>query len=195
MAIISITKDNICLTVGLLILGLYCVVASTPRRIQESFVPIASSTQMAIVSNDVDILPAEWSESMEEDIGPTPSCGQVELRPKIGSDPAGFYPKKGDDSIKNCNIGEALTVTNKLTSGGDVQQMVSCRITPHRSFTCDSQQLAKKAGCTFPPFLYSGKYQCNSAKPNLKEPPYQFSVVVNNDGDTTYSDRGPTLNR
>lgn len=178
---------------GIVALVTYLVVSYT--TVNEEFTDKGGSSQIAVVSNDVDALPANWIQSVSENIGTTPSCGNVELRPKLGDAMAGFYPKgDGGGSIKNCNIGESLTVSNKLTGGGGVQQMVSCRITPKRSFTCDSDQLSSGT-CTFPPYLYSGTYGCTSAKPSIKEPPYEFQVVVNNNKDNVYTDRGPTVDR
>ena len=151
----------ILISIGIMVIGLYCIIVT---KSTESFSILPISSQQVVVSNDVDSLPATWVETVEDDIGDTPSCGNVELRPKIGDSPVGFYPMNSyGTSVKNCNIGESLTLTNRLTDNVDLNQMVSCRITPKRSFTWDSKQL-RNGGCKFPPYLYSGSYNCTSAK-------------------------------
>ena len=153
---------RILITVGILIIGLYCLVYSSNK---ESFqTTLYYDTQYA--TNYVDNLSQDWPKQKSHWTN-APSCGNVYLQNARGSSKAGFHP-----GSKNCNVGETITITNQMTGG--VQQHISCRITPKTEFKCSSP------GCVFPPYVYSGQYQCKSYGSD-KDHPYTLNVTVNND--------------
>jgi len=131
--------------------------------------------------NVVDGLNDDWITDMQTkmpDWDPKPrSCGTIEIGATRGGSKGGFFP-----NTKNCNINEQLSVVNLHPN---VKQTVECQISPNRSFVCDNMKMGDE--CTFPPFLYSGKFQCTSAKQNtLGQKPFVSNVVVAGDEGAEY---------
>ena len=131
--------------------------------------------------NVVDGLKDDWITDMNTklpDWDPKPrSCGTIEIGATRGGSKGGFFP-----NAKNCNINEQLSVVNLHPN---VKQTVECQVSPNRSFVCDNMKMGDE--CTFPPFLYSGKYQCTSAKQNtLGQKAFVSNVVVAGDDGTEY---------
>jgi hypothetical protein len=122
--------------------------------------------------NIVDSLAPNWQESMEEakwQSSPR-SCGTLLMLPARGGAKAGFYP-----NTKNCNINEQIVVENQHDS---TYQSVECQITPNRKFSCNNLNMGGR--CKFPPFLYGGKYHCNSAdSAGGTKQPFSASIIVN----------------
>ena len=132
-------------------------------------------------TNEVDQLGTDWQVAMEEaEWDPPPrSCGTYEIGVTRGSSKAGFFP-----ASKNCNINEQITIVNKHPN---IRQTIDCQITPRRTFRCGN--LKEGDSCTFPPFLYSGKYTCTSAKQGtLGTKPFTTDITVSGDDGTTYDD-------
>lgn len=131
--------------------------------------------------NVVDGLGDDWIKDMktkETSWDPKPrSCGTIEIGATRGGSKGGFFP-----NTKNCNINEQLSVVNLHPN---VRQTVECQISPNRSFVCDNMKMGDD--CTFPPFLYSGKFQCTSAKQNtLGQKAFVSNVVVAGDEGSEY---------
>lgn len=111
-------------------------------------------------------------------------CGIIQIRPTRGNAPGGFYP-----DTKNCNLGEKVIIKNKHPG---IQQTVSCRITPDRSFICNAQQLKK--GCRLPPYYSPGSFACYSAMPgNQNSTPFKNKIIVNGNTTDVYDDNGPLM--
>jgi len=122
--------------------------------------------------NLVDNLAPSWQEAMvNAEWQSTPrSCGTLLMLPARGGAEAGFYPK-----TKNCNINEQIIIENQHDS---TYQSVECQITPNRKFSCNNLNMG--GSCKFPPFLYGGKYYCNSAdSAGGTKQPFSASIVVN----------------
>lgn len=132
-------------------------------------------------TNAVDQLGDDWVTAMQSvQWDPQPrSCGTYEIGVTRGSSKAGFFP-----TSKNCNINEQLTVVN---THPNIRQTVDCQITPRRTFRCGN--LKDGDSCTFPPFLYAGKYTCTSAKQGtLGTKPFSTEVTVSGDDSVSYDD-------
>jgi hypothetical protein len=128
-------------------------------------------TDQAHEGNIVDALAPNWQKAMEKakwQSSPT-SCGTLLMVQPPGGKP-GFYP-----STKNCNLNEQLVIENRQDS---TFQSVECQITPNRKFSCNNLNMG--ASCKFPPFLFGGKYHCNSANSTGgTRQPFSASIVVN----------------
>jgi hypothetical protein len=131
--------------------------------------------------NEVDQLGDDWVTDMESvKWKPQPrSCGTYEIGVTRGSSKAGFFP-----TSKNCNINEQITIVN---THPNIRQTVDCQITPRRTFRCGN--LKQGDSCKFPPFLYSGKYTCTSAKQGTTgTKPFSTEITVSGDDSDTYDD-------
>lgn len=141
------------------------------------------TSDIKYADNIVDKLPTVWHPLppvMEE----AKECGVIQIRPTRDKSPGGFFP-----NTKNCNLGERVILKNYHPG---VNQMVSCRVTPMRSFVCTTDQL--KQGCALPPFYNSGTYSCYSAMPsNSGTDAFKNKIIVNNNTTNVYDDRGALM--